>query len=98
MGHFMAAAQVDIDKIVIRGEPKWHYVSDRARHGFCPECGSQLFWRNDEKPFLSVTGGSLDDATGLEVKGHIFTKEKGHYYEVPEEDRQYSEWCERGEI
>ena len=54
-GHFMAASQVALEEIEIRGEPKWFYVSENSRHGFCPDCGSQLFWRNDNNPYLSVT-------------------------------------------
>ena len=91
-GHFMAAAQADLDKITITGEPKWYYVSDTARHGFCQNCGSQLFWRDDTKPYLSITGGSLDDTSKLQVGGHIYTAEKGHYYELLPEEKQYASW------
>ena len=91
-GHYMAAAQVALDDIMIQGEPKWYYVSEKSRHGFCPDCGSQLFWRNDDNPYLSITGGSMDDATSIEAKGHIFTQEKGHYYQIPENQDQYPLW------
>ncbi len=91
-GNFMAAAQVGLSDIDITGEPKWYYVSDKSRHGFCSECGSQMFWRNDDNAFLSITGGSLDDARGLAVKGHIFTDEKGEYYTIPDTEPQFSLW------
>lgn len=94
----MAAAQTDLDNIKITGEPKWHYVSENSRHGFCPECGSQLFWRNDQHEYLSITGGSMDDASCIEVKGHIFTAEKGKYYQIPNDDVKYLQWCAEGEI
>lgn len=94
----MAAAQADLEQIQINGEPKWHYVSDSARYGFCSNCGAHLFWRNDNNPYLSVTGGSLDDASGLSVAGHIFTAEKGAYYQLPGTHVQHSEWCAEGEI
>ena len=90
----MAATQVDLDDLVISGEPKWYYVSDTAKHGFCGNCGSQLFWKNDENPYLSITGGSIDDTTNLEVAGHIYTSEKGCYYEIPESVLQYDTWCD----
>ena len=64
-GHFMAASQVDLSQIDISGEPKWYYVSEKSRHGFCSDCGSQMFWRNDDNEYLSVTGGSLDDTLSL---------------------------------
>ena len=91
-GHYMAAAQADLDKISISGEPKWYYVNDSSRYGFCPDCGSQLFWRNDNNPYLSITGGSLDDSSNLEARGHIYTGEKGHYYQLPPEVEQYVTW------
>ena len=97
-GHFMAAAQTDLENIKITGEPKWHYVNQRSRYGFCPECGAQMFWRNDSNEYLSITGGSIDDASSIEVKGHIFTAEHGKYYQVPEGDVQYLNWCDEGEI
>ena len=91
-GHYMAAAQADLKDIIINGEPKWYYVSDTSRHGFCPDCGAQLFWRNDDNPYLSITGGSLDDASNLEVRGHIYTGEKGDYYELPPNVEQHLSW------
>ena len=88
----MAGAQTDLDQIEINGEPKWYYVSDKSRHGFCADCGSQMFWRNDENPFLSVTGGSLDDSSDLVVKGHIFVEEKGDYYSIADSETQFQTW------
>lgn len=97
-GHFMAAAQVDLNQLDIAGEPRWYYVSQHSRHGFCADCGAQLFWRNDNNEYLSITAGSLDETDLLQVKGHVFTSEKGDYYEVPEDHLQYSQWCREGEI
>lgn len=97
-GHFMAAAQADLDQIEINGEPQWYYVNARSRYGFCPQCGSQMFWRNDENQYLSVTGGSIDDASGVTVKGHIYTQEKGRYYELPDTEATYPLACTSGEL
>ncbi len=91
-GHYMAAAQVELEKIEISGEPKWHYVSETSRHGFCPDCGSQLFWRNDKNDYLSVTGGSLDSSNTLRSGGHIFCAEKGDYYQIPDGEAQFFRW------
>ena len=88
----MAASQVALDQIKIDGEPKWYYVNERSCHGFCPECGSQLFWRNDENDYLSVTGGSMDDTSELPNKGHVFTSEKGEYYDIPSQEVQCKRW------
>ncbi len=94
-GHYMAASQVELANITIQGAPKWHYVSDYARYGFCPDCGSHLFWRNDKNPYLSVTGGSIDCSRGLEVGGHIFCAEKADYYQIPDGETQFFRWDEQ---
>ncbi len=95
----MAASQVDLSHIDISGEPKWYYVSEKSRHGFCSDCGSQMFWRNDENEYLSVTAGSLKDTHGLTVQGHVFTEEKACYYTLPETDLQFSQdWDEESQI
>ena len=91
-GHFMAASQVDLDDIHIQGKPKWYYVSENSRHGFCSDCGSQIFWRNDNNPYMSLTAGCMDDTAGLETKGHIFVAEKGQYYELPSNEEQAEQW------
>jgi len=81
-GHYMAACQVKRDKIKIKGEIKWFYTHKGSRHGFCDNCGAHMFWQNDTKPTISVTAGSLEDAKNLGVWHHIFTEEKGCYYEI----------------
>jgi len=91
-GHYMAASQVDLDDIEITGEPKWYYVSDTSRHGFCPDCGSQMFWRNEKNTFMSLTAGCMDNTEGLANKGHIFVAEKGQYYQLPENEEQAQYW------
>jgi hypothetical protein len=91
-GHHIAAVQVAYYNITVRGEPKWYYVSDASAHGFCGDCGCQLFWRNDNNDYLSVTAGSLNDTSGLILKGHVFTSEKGGYYNIPKTDLQYSKF------
>lgn len=91
-GHHMAAAQVDLANIKIQGEAKWFYVSEKSRHGFCPECGSQLFWRNDNNDFMSITGGTMNSSEGLDVSGHVFTGEKGDYYEISADEPRFICW------
>ena len=66
----------------------WYASSDRARRGFCVRCGAGLFWEMLEQapadggPRITVTAGSLDDATGLWVERHIFVDDKGGYYDI----------------
>lgn len=91
-GHYMAASQVHLEDIDIKGEPKWYYVNERSRHGFCPNCGAQMFWRNDENDTISITGGSLNNTEGLLNKGHIFVAEKAAYYDLPKHEGQSDAW------
>jgi hypothetical protein len=91
-GHYMAAAQVNLNDIEIKGEPQWYYVSDSSRHGFCGDCGSQMFWRNDSNDVLSITGGSINQAPTLKVAGHVFVGEKGDYYDISSNEKRYIRW------
>ena len=91
-GNFMAASQAQLKDISIKGEPKWFYVSDKAKHGFCPECGSQLFWQNDKNDYFSICVGSLHNSKSLAAKGHVFVSEKAHYYQIKDDLPQYSTW------
>ncbi len=91
-GHYMAASQVKLKNINIKGKVKWFYVSNKARHGFCPDCGSQLFWRNDDNDYMSVCAGSLDDSKCLAARGHVFVKEKAKYYDITDNLAQYETW------
>jgi hypothetical protein len=47
-----------------------------------------MFWQNDNKPTISVTAGSLEDAKDLGIWHHIFTEEKGCYYEISPNEPQ----------
>lgn len=66
----------------------WYAASDRARRGFCARCGAGLFWEALDQPDagdgprITVTAGSLDDASGLWVERHIFVDHKGAYYNI----------------
>ena len=66
----------------IEGQPAWYRSSHSARRGFCPTCGSSLFWAEDGNSRLSIHAGTLDNPTGLRLAGHIFTADKGDYYDL----------------
>lgn len=90
-GHVWAASQVPADSLAIAGEVRWFQASDAARRGFCPACGSVLFWQPLEGgapgPTVSFAAGSVDGATGLGLS-HIFTADKGDYYAIPDSEPQ----------
>ncbi len=83
-GHYGAATSAPKDKVRIAGDVKWYVSSDAARRGFCPDCGSSLFWDGGGEN-ISIWAGSFDGATGLSLKGHIFTASKGDYYPISDD-------------
>jgi hypothetical protein len=80
-GHHVAATAARRDAVTVEGEVAWYRSSDIARRGFCPKCGSPLFW-DGPGPNLSIFAGTLEGPTGLKLAGHIFCAEKGDYYEI----------------
>ncbi|QIR86080.1 GFA family protein [Paracoccus sp. AK26] len=79
-GHVWAAAETA--DLTIRGEVKWFRSSEEAERGFCPECGSSLFWRRRDREGIEVAPGAVDSPTGLRMAGHIFVADKGDYYDI----------------
>ena len=59
----------------------WFQSSPKARRGFCPTCGSNLFW-DGPGANLSIMAGVLDQPTGLSMEGHIYCAQKGDWYEI----------------
>lgn len=80
-GHHVAATSAARGAIEIVGEVRWYRSSDNARRGFCPVCGSNLFW-DGPGANLSIMAGTLDGPTGLRLKGHIYCADKGDYYDI----------------
>ncbi len=81
-GHHVAATAARRSDLHVEGEPRWFASSEGARRGFCPTCGSNLFWERQGAERISIWAGSLDAPTGLEMRGHIFVADKGDYYEI----------------
>ena len=86
-GLYYAATAADDDVLTINGATlKWYRASPdtmpEARRGFCTECGSALFWKNENEDFTSILAGSIDGPTGLEVTEHIFTDNMPDWYEI----------------
>lgn len=83
-GHHVAATSANRDHIQIDGELQWYISSDTARRGFCPICGSNLFWDGPGQN-LSIFAGTLDQPTGLALAGHIYCADKGDYYDITDD-------------
>ncbi len=83
-GHFTAATAARRRDLSIRGERAlaWYESSPGVRRGFCATCGSSLFWDSAGRDYMAIFAGSLDQPTGLELVEHIFTEDRGDYYEI----------------
>ena len=81
-GHFAAATAALREDLTIEGEVAWYDSSPGVRRGFCPVCGSNLFWDAADEPRISIFAGTLDLPTGLRLRGHIFVSEKSDYYPI----------------
>ena len=67
----------------------WFASSGQARRGFCRKCGASLFWQPNEVQTTSIAAGTLDPPSGLVTIGHIFTAEKGDFYNISDDLKQF---------
>lgn len=81
-GGVWASAQVHEDALTINGTVTWFQASVHAKRGFCPICGSFLFWHGAGEDQISFSLGSVTKPTGLQLEKHIFVNEKSDYYEI----------------
>lgn len=80
-GHHVAATAAPREAVRIAGEVQWYASSASARRGFCPICGSNLFW-DGPGAHLSIFAGTLDGDPGIRLAGHIHCADKGAYYDI----------------
>ena len=88
-GHVWASAHVPDESLSIAGEVRWHASSSDAKRGFCPTCGSFLFWKHRKDDHTSFSLGAIDGPTGARLAKHIFTADKGDYYGIADDVPQF---------
>ena len=83
-GHYFASTNVTREALTIRGADKiaWYRSSEKVRRGFCPVCGSVLFWDPLERDWTSVAMGAIESPTGTRLEMHIHVADKGDYYDI----------------
>ncbi len=83
-GHFWASTRCALEDFTLLTEEglKWYRASHFASRGFCAKCGSALFWKPDGHDRMSFSAGSLEDGSSFSLAEHIFTDDKGSYYEI----------------
>lgn len=90
-GLYFAATDVsDVDLAVTdKGSLTWYGASDEAKRGFCNQCGSALFWKAHGSDCTSLMVGALDGDPGIRFERHIYTADKGAFYEITDGLPQY---------
>lgn len=81
-GHAWASAYCKDEDLTIDGPVTWFTITDTAKRGFCPTCGAFLFWKDHSEEWTSFSMGSVDGPSGLRLRSHIFTADKGDYYDI----------------
>lgn len=90
-GHYFVSTDVPRAAIAIKGidNVTWFRSSEKARRGFCSTCGASLFWDPLHRDWIGVAMGSFDGPSDTKIKMHIFTADKGDYYEIAGDAPQY---------
>jgi len=83
-GHYFASTDVARSALTIEGAENitWFHSSEKVRRGFCTTCGSSLFWDPVHKDWTGIAMGAFEKPTGTRLSVHIFTADKGDYYEI----------------
>ena len=87
IGAYTAAPKSAVAITEARGL-KWYASSEKARRGFCVECGGSLFFEPAEKDYMAIAAGTLDPPTGLKTVVQIHVNSAGDYYRIDETIRQ----------
>lgn len=82
-GSFDMSTEVQKSNLMIQGEDNlgWFHT-ERVRRGFCKTCGAHLFFDPPHRDWISIAMGAFDGPTGVSLALHIFTNDKGDYYDI----------------
>ena len=81
-GHYFVSTDVPKSAVTVHGEVRWFRSSEKVRRGFCPTCGSALFWDPIFRDWIGIAMGAFEAPTGTALAIHVFVGEKGDYYEI----------------
>lgn len=59
--------------------------SDWAERGFCPACGTALFWRLKDRSMYTINAGAFDNLDGFSLETEIFVDSKPDYYDFAQD-------------
>jgi hypothetical protein len=96
-GHFAAYTGALLEHVAIERDVAWfESTPGEIRRGFCPRCGSQLFWDRIAAPKLDIAAGCLDAPTGVALARHIFVPDNGDYHAIADSLPQHARGSESG--
>ncbi len=91
-GHYSASFDAPEAALVWQARKVAEFVTPGGgQRGFCPDCGSSLYFRAGDGGF-SVEAGCIDNPTGGQLANHIFVADKGDYYTLDDGLPQHSGW------
>ncbi|GAA6153595.1 GFA family protein [Pseudoteredinibacter isoporae] len=81
---FSSVAMIDVDEFSLMGEEHLSsYESSPGKHRyFCSSCGSQIYAKRDNKHYIVLRLGTLDEPIDNREKEHIWVSEKAHWYSL----------------
>ena len=90
-GHFAAYSSVEKSKLkfVRYSGVKWFRSSEKAKRGFCKECGASIFFERIGAKNISIAVGMLSSTEGLQTISHIFIEDKPDYYVIDDKLPKY---------
>jgi len=92
-GHYFVSTDLPRGAVSISGieAVTWYSSPERpeVRRGFCSVCGCNLFWEPIHHDWIGVAMGAFENPTSTEIGLHIYVADKGDYYEVDGNARQY---------
>ncbi len=81
-GGAAAYSQCRAADLAIAGEAlRWYASGVGSEYGFCPECGSSLFWRRNDG-MVSFSAGALRGEHGIRTTHHIWVGSAGSYEDL----------------
>lgn len=83
-GHYWASIDIPRERLHLQDDTqlRWYQASAKVRRGFCGTCGSFLFWDPVNGAATAVAMGAFDGPTQTKLALHIFTADKGDYYDI----------------
>lgn len=92
-GHYFVSTDVPKSAVTIHGEHHvgWFRSSEKARRGFCSTCGSTLFWEAIDGDRIGIAMGGFEKPTDTRIAVHIYTADKGDYYDITDGVEQYEQ-------